>query len=147
MYAEITTALAGLKTVSDLASLVLRIKVDAAVTEKAIESQAAIITLQSAVLNVQLQNQELLEENKRLKQEIIDANNWEAESDKYTLTEVGGRNGIVYALKPEYETTAPRHYLCPSCYEEKHKSILQSNRLVMNRTAYSCSRCPMVVQM
>lgn len=46
MYAEITSALAGLKTVSDLIGLTLKLKVDSAVTEKAIESQAAIISLQ-----------------------------------------------------------------------------------------------------
>lgn len=52
MYSEIVTALSGLKTMSDLTKLVLRAKVDSAVTEKAIESQTAIISLQSAMLEL-----------------------------------------------------------------------------------------------
>ena len=52
MFADITTALAGIKTASDLASLVLKAKVDSAVRGKAIELQSDLISLQSAILSV-----------------------------------------------------------------------------------------------
>lgn len=142
MYAEITSALAGIKTISDLASLVLKLKVDSAVTEKAIESQSAIISLQSAILTVQTHNQELLEENKGLKQKLIDAENWDAEAQKYALTKVGQSNCVAYALKPEYSDASEDHWLCPSCYQDKRKSILQRTGTRNGRTLCTCARCP-----
>ena len=51
MYSEIVTALSGLKTMGDLTKLVLKAMVDSAVTEK------AIISLQSAMLDLQSQYQ------------------------------------------------------------------------------------------
>jgi hypothetical protein len=142
MYPEIASALAGIKTVSELVTLTLKLKVDSAVTEKAVESQSAIISLQSAVLGVQVQNQELLEENKNLKQKLIDTEKWDEEAQKYTLAKVGGYDSLAYVLKPEYKDTAPEHWLCIYCYEEKRKSMLQRSGSKEGRALFTCGRCP-----
>jgi hypothetical protein len=55
MYADIPAALAALKTASDLTKLVLKTRVDSAVTQKAIELQSGIIELQSILLTLQAQ--------------------------------------------------------------------------------------------
>jgi hypothetical protein len=88
MFTDITTALSSIKVASDLVTLVLKAKVDAAVTQKAIELQGAIISLQSTILSIQAENQNFLAENNSLKQQIVDMNNWESEAQKYSLTEV-----------------------------------------------------------
>jgi hypothetical protein len=147
MITELTTAIAGLKAASELGTLMLKIKVDAAVTDKVIESQAAIFGAQSAMIELQSKHQELLEENSHLKQKLIEIENWDVEAQKYVLTEVGSRKGVVYALKPEHRDSAPLHYLCPECYQEKRKSILQNTGSISGRTGYFCSRCPTKVQM
>ncbi len=60
MYAEIAAAAASIKTFRELTALILKAKVDSAVTQKAIESEAAIIALQTAIINLQFQHQSLL---------------------------------------------------------------------------------------
>ena len=61
MLPEIMTAVNGLKTATELAGLLLKVKVNAAVTEKAIESQAALVSAHSAMLSLQANYQELLD--------------------------------------------------------------------------------------
>jgi hypothetical protein len=60
MYAEMAVAAASIKTFRELTALILKAKVDSAVTQKAIESEAAIIDLQTAIINLQSQHQTLL---------------------------------------------------------------------------------------
>src|SRR5438445_59992 len=111
MYSEIVTALSGLKTMSDLTKLVLRAKVDSAVTEKAIESQTAIISLQSAMLELQSQYQLLSVEKEELKQQLIESEEWKMERQNYTLTEIC--TGVfVYAWNGN--DTTPSHWLVPT---------------------------------
>ncbi len=143
MYQELAAGLAGLKTVSDLVTLALKIKEDTALTAKAIESQSAIIALNTTILGVQASNQELLEENQRLKKEIVDLKNWDEEASRYQLSQVGQYEGsVAYVLKEEYADTAPAHKLCPNCYDEKRKSMLQPNGTRRGRILYTCARCP-----
>jgi hypothetical protein len=141
MFPEIATALASLKTISDLATLTLKVKVDSAVTEKAIESQTAIITLQNTIMGLQSQYQELLGQNDELKKRLIEIENWEIESKKYALTEIA--EGIfVYSLITDQKNGVPPHWLCPNCYQNKKKSILQFqySRTAHNNT-FKCAQC------
>ena len=140
MYAEIATALSTVKTVSDLTSLVLKTKVDSAVTQKAIESQSAIISLQAAMLSLQSQYQELLRQNDELKKQLIDLEDWSMEAKNYRLTEIAP-GVLVYARKTDDANTGPACWLCTHCYEKKQKSILQRGKMTHSGTIYSCPNC------
>lgn len=141
MLPEITTALASLKTLSDLAALTLKVKVDSAVTDKAIESQMAIITLQSTIMALQSQYQELLGQNETLNKRLIEMENWEAESRKYTLAEIA-EGVFVYSLKADQKNNTPPHWLCPNCYQNKKKSILQFQYSPTARNnTFKCAQC------
>jgi hypothetical protein len=140
MYAEITTALSSIKVASDLASLVLKTKVDSAVTQKAIELQSAIISLQTAIMSIQSQNQELLAENDRLKQQLAAIKNWEAETQKYHLKEVA-RGVFVYLLNEDQSGAQPSPWFCYNCYEKQQKSILQRGPKTLHGHSYSCANC------
>src|ERR1044072_1294019 len=116
---EITTALASLKTVSELISLTLKIKTDSAVSQKAIESQSAIISLQAAMLELQSTHQTLLSEKAQLERQLAEVSSWSEESQHYHLEEID--EGIfVYALS----SGSPAHWLCTRCFHDKKKSIL-----------------------
>ena len=141
MIAEFAAGIAGLKTVSDLASLLIRMNVDTAVTQKAIEANAAIINAQSLMLELQAKHQDLLAQNDELEKRLIQIENWEAENQKYALTQIA--DGLfVYALKPNESNGAPPHWLCPNCFQNKRKSILQFeySRVAHNNT-FKCSQC------
>ncbi len=140
MYTEIATALSSIKIASDLATLVLKAKVDSAVTQKAIELQASLITLQSTVMTIQAQNQDLLSENNQLKQQLIAAKDWEAEANKYSLKEVLP-GSFVYAINQDQLGTQPYHWLCTHCYENKQKSILQRMGKELRGWIYNCPTC------
>jgi len=142
MYAEITAALSSLKVAGELTALVLNTKVNQAVTQKAIELQSAIMSLQTAIIGIQSQNQELLEENNRLKQEIISMKNWEAEARKYSLKEIIA-GVFVYAINEDQRGTEPGHWLCAHCYTNKQKSILQKGERLPGGGGdlYDCPNC------
>jgi hypothetical protein len=140
IHARTYTALSSIKVASDLVTLVLKAKVDAAVTQKAIELQSSIITLQSTIFGIQTENQKLLEENNSLKQQIIDMNNWESEAQKYSLTEVCP-GGVVYAINKDEAGTQPDHWLCPNCYQNRRKSFLQKGMNVGEGHMFTCALC------
>lgn len=142
MIAETATALASIKTFSDFTGLVLQAKVTAAVREKAIESQAAIISVQSAMLTLQSQYQTLLNEKAELEKRLVAIEDWSAEAGKYELQEVG-TGAFVYVLKENVNDTAPSHWLCANCYQKKQKSILQQATPYVTRVGatFICHRC------
>ena len=144
MYAEITTALTTIKTVTELTGLILKSKVDEAVRQKAIELQSLILSLQETVLSVQSKNHELLEENNALKQKLMNMKNWKAEARKYKLTEIA--SGVfAYAINQDKQGTEPKHWLCANCYENQQKSILQKGKLTYDGQIYSCGHCKLEI--
>jgi hypothetical protein len=141
MYAEIATAVSSVKTISDLTSLILKSKITDAVRENSIELQSAVIALQTAIVGIQAQNQELLNENNRLKQQLIDLKKWETDAAEYELKEVAP-GVFAYAFKSTPKSTSPPHWLCANCYEKKEKSILQQGRKSGPLgTPLDCPRC------
>ena len=61
---------------------------------------------------------------RELEMTIRDNDNWEAEKARYVLVECGGL--FVYKLREDtVRRDEPMHYICPHCYENRDKSILQ----------------------
>jgi hypothetical protein len=140
MYAEITAALTGLKTLGELTALVIRTKADSAITEKAIESQSVLISVQNTILTLQAQYHALLEEKQALKKQLADIEDWNTEATKYELHDMG--DGVfVYVQRPEHKTLAPAHWLCARCYNEKYKSILQRTSTDRSGNIFYCQKC------
>jgi hypothetical protein len=111
------------------------------VRDKSIELNSAVIALQTAITGIQSQNYELLNENNRLKQQLIDLKNWETEAAQYELKEVD--SGVfAYAFKSAPDSATPPHWLCANCYQNKEKSILQRGRKSGPLgTPLDCPRC------
>lgn len=140
MIAEITQALAALTTAKDFTKAVMGSKIDAALREQAIQFQFSIIEAQSAMMEMQSKYQALLQEKDGLKQQLVDLEQWNTESAKYELTEISP-HVFAYALKPDESSTAPKHWLCAKCYEDKQKSIIQKGIPTPMGDMYSCGRC------
>ena len=150
MLSEIPTALAALSNLRTLAKAIADSKVESALREQAVESGFAIIDAQNAIISLQSQYQSLLEEKDTLKKQLIEMENWEGESARYELIQIA--DGVfVYALKNDYETTEPAHWLCPDCYQNRKKSILQFQyalRRTTNRrnNAFKCGQCGVEIE-
>src|SRR5215203_6473722 len=106
MLSEIPAALSALNNIKELVKAVSNSKVDAALREQAIESNFAITDALNALITLQVQHQTLLHEKDELEKRLMEAEHWNAEAVKYTLTEMV-EGVFVYALKDDYKATTP----------------------------------------
>jgi len=139
-YADITTALTGIKTLAEFVTLAAKSKKDLDVAQKAAELNAVILGLQAAMFSVNAQNQDLVRRNQELEQAIIEINNWKAIAEHYVLTEVA-LGVFLYANRKNDGATEPPHWLCTKCYEDKKKSIIQRDSSIRDGTYYVCPNC------
>jgi hypothetical protein len=135
MVPEIKEALSEIKIFSDLAMMVQKQKVEAAVRDKAIEAQAAVIAIQSTLLSLQSQYAELLIEKAELKRRLIEVEDWTGDVQRYQLKEIA-EGVFVRELKQDQAGAEPVHWLCTNCFAHRKKSILQRNA-----QDYVCPRC------
>ena len=139
-YADVAAALTSIKTASDLITLIYKSKVDRAITEKAQELNSQIILLQNVVFDLQTQNQSLLKETDDLKRQLAQMEQWQTEAARYELKELDA-GVFVYALKPDLNTGEPVHWLCPNCYQQHQKSILQLRTKGQTSNMFLCPHC------
>jgi hypothetical protein len=141
MLSQIPEALAAFDNLRTIVKAMMDAKTNAALMEQAVKLNFAIMDAQNAVIAIQSQYQSLLEEKDALKKQLVQMKNWEAESAKYEPVEmIPGI--IVYALKADYKSTAPPHWLCPNCYQNAEKFFLQHryNR-VHHKYSFNCQKC------
>lgn len=139
MIAEFAAGIAGLKTITELTALVLKMNVDAAVRQKAEESNFAIINAQNLMIELQSKHHELLGEKDQLEKRLVQMEDWKAQAANYDLTDVGGI--FVYASKSQEDSPTPSHWLCANCYDSSRKSILQKTHVSHRGDQYNCFGC------
>lgn len=125
MVAEITSAIAGLKTAVDIIKGFNSLQLDVATKEKSIELLNVIISLQTNMLSVQSAYSDLLNSKERLEKELLELKNSLSDKSKYILVEIAP--GILaYTSKETSNSSEPKHYLCQNCFDTKNqKSVLQ----------------------
>lgn len=138
MLSEITAAISTSKAALELIKSAKDAKGQFQLHEIAIPLQQHIIDLQLRVTEVQNRYDELADKNRELKGVLAEHAQWDALAAKYehTVAETGKH---LYALKSEYTKSEPFHWICPRCYEEKKRSILQPRDL--NQTCFECHPC------
>ena len=91
----------------------------------------------------------LLNQIRDLEKHIAELEAWDAEAETYQLADVGkfGVTGkFAYAPKQGTHTSEPAHLLCAQCYQERHKSILQSQQMSSPLAeVLICNRCAAVI--
>jgi hypothetical protein len=120
----IGAALSSLKAAKDIAEAMIGLRDGAAFQAKLIEFQSKIIDANNNAFAAQEERTALTEEIRRLRQELEAYKAWETEKRRYELRQIGD-GALAYALKRDAETTEPEHWICPSCYGQARKSVLQ----------------------
>ena len=115
----------GLKTASDIAKSFLELKSISDVQGKVIELQSAILSAQSSALAANSDQAALVEQIRALKEEIASVKAWEAQKQRYQLTQFRDGPGVVYALRESMSNSEPPHWICTKCYENGDRMILQ----------------------
>ena len=132
MVAEVFAGLGALKSAFDIARGIKDL-------DDAAKRNAAVIGLQQTILTAQQAQAALLEEMDRLKKENA-VKEWEVGKDDYQLIKLGNET-FVYTMKLS-NSGDPAHHLCPNCFTDRKKSILQKSVTHVGRwTVYACNRC------
>lgn len=139
--ASLGAALSGLKSAYDITADFLRQKLNAEMQGKVIELQRLILSAQQDTLTAQSAQATFAKRIEELENEISSLNNWDLESQRYKLTDFGG-NTFAYLLKKETADGEPIHKICPTCYQKKQKSILQTRGTsVSSQEICFCAAC------
>lgn len=141
---EIVSTIAGvtslITSISGFVKTVAEKSNDSSLQSQAIDLNSKIIELQQLVLSIQVSNQEIVLRNNQLEKEKIELLNWESEKAKYELTK--WRSDVfVYSLKSDDNTSEPPHNICPKCYSEHKKSIIQFHKNYPPSKIYICHTC------
>jgi hypothetical protein len=105
---------------------------------------AAIIELQEKILAAQTQQSALADYIRSLEADVAAFEKWDTEKQRYQLKEFG-LGAFAYTLKADAQSSEPVHQICPTCYEDRRKSILQIVPGNNARTALGIKavrRCP-----
>jgi hypothetical protein len=140
MLDAIVGAYHGIKTAADITQSLLEMKTDAAVTAKAIELNNVIIDVQGKLLETQTQYSSVIGRVSELEAEIVCFKDWENEKQRYHLQQLVPGT-LVYRLKPGMENGEPPHELCPHCYQQRVKSILQYSGRAKSHHSLACPHC------
>jgi hypothetical protein len=138
--AAIARAASSLQAAGHLVKSLIGLKVTAEVQAKIVELQTAIFDAQGDALAAQAEQFTLTQRVRDLEAEVADAKAWEAEKQRYQLQEFP-TGALAYVLKPETANGEPPHRICPNCYQEGHKSILQTTAKHSGGEMVDCLRC------
>jgi hypothetical protein len=130
---EIIAGLGALKTAFDTAKTLKHIS-DAAIRN------AAVVELQEKILTAQQTQAALIEEVSSLEKKVAGFEAWEAEKQRYQLTDFGGGT-FAFLLKPASSGGEPSHRICANCYQIRQKAILQFSHIGTGQEYYDCLCC------
>ena len=109
--------------------------------EAIIAMQDTVIAAQRAALEAQATQTRLALHVDELEKQIASLGNWTQEAARYELADTYDTSAVgiktAYRLRHEAKREdEPTHWICPNCYEDSVKSILQRGAL-----GYQCLRC------
>jgi len=139
--AEIGTVLSSLKSAGDMAKALMDLRDAAAFQSKAFDLTREILNAQQCAIAAQSSLAQHMDEVRGLKAELARYESWASEEKRYALKDFGD-NTFAYELKDEFNNGEPKHRLCPTCFQKRVKSILQSRgRSGFGQDIYVCNLC------
>lgn len=133
VVSEIATGYSALKSAYEIARGLKDINDRVALNAAVIDLQEKILSAQEAATDARQRLRDM--------QALIDSfNQWEEIVTRYTLKDFGG-NTYAYELRAEVANGEPHHLLCPNCYQNKRRSILQYEDTYSGRRQFECQSC------
>jgi hypothetical protein len=128
----ITSTITSINAAKDIIKAMVSLNTIAEVNQKAIELQSIIIDLQSRIFEIQ-------QSHSAIEDELTNINNWEMSvARNYHLHEPKSGQ-FVYASNEPMKNNEPAHWICPACYQNRKKSILQCTRNDAYWHNFNCS--------
>lgn len=123
----ISGAIVSLRTMKDMVTALVELRDYEQRRSAAFDVNNKLIDLQGTVMEVQQENATLLQTVSDLKAELARVSDWNVQKAKYELKAQG--KVLVYAMKESVGSIEPPHSICPKCYQDSKKSILQPEKL------------------
>src|SRR6516225_5243620 len=126
--------LSPLKTASGLVQEAIQVR-------DTVKFGEVIIGLQAQILAAQQGAMSAAERMRELEAQVASFEAWDAEKQRYQLVDFGGGT-FAYQLKQDETRGEPMHRLCPTCFEKRQRSILQSRgQNAFRQDMYECLSC------
>jgi hypothetical protein len=111
--------------------------------DNAMVRNSAVIDLQGKILAAQEEYADMLGKVRELETKLAAFENWETEKQRYELKDHGENAVLAYALKAGVEPPEQPHSICPDCYQQRKRSILQTETRYHNGQSIclSCQAC------
>lgn len=139
MISEMSAALATVKGLLEISKAIKDVRLGDAVRDRTIELNIQLNDLLQTMTATQLTNQDLAAEVRVLKDELARIDQWEQESEDDTLHELAA-GVFVYLRKATADGREHTLKLCPKCYEDRKRSILQFDGQFAIKE-FCCPRC------
>jgi hypothetical protein len=137
---EIASALSSTKVAVDIIRGLRDLEKDVALSTKIFELNNIIIDIQGKMFSIQKKHHETMGQIARLESDNARFKDWEIEKRRYKLVELLPGT-FVYRLKQDCAQGEPLHDLCPECYQDGRKSILQRGAPSKNHESFVCNSC------
>lgn len=139
---SITTALSALKGVFDVANGLRSFKNKAELDALAIEFNGKLLEAQQAMFAVNDERQHLIDKIRALEAQLSDKEEWEREKVRYALKSPWAGSPVsVFHLMKKFADGEEPHWLCPNCFQNKKKSILNPHHKTREPVHLVCSVC------
>ena len=138
MYAEISSAIAGLKTVSELVKAAHSLSNYNELVAAVSEVSAKLMDATAVALASQEKQSALAQQVRDLEQALMDLEDWKATAKDYELKSIGTLDVCsAYAYTPGIQAPQNRHLACAKCFQDKKRFILNTHE----RHSYRCPNC------
>lgn len=135
MVAEIFAGMSGFSAMLNAAKTIRDM-------DNAVARNTAVLALQGQIFASQEEYATLRTKVSELEKELARFETWESDKQRYELKPHGEGGALAYALKEGVEPPEPPHSLCPDCYQQRKRSILQTERYDGGRAiALVCHVC------
>jgi len=135
---DISAALSAVTAATKVVSGILKAEKNVEVKKAISGILDSLLDAQSKLLSAQSEYQELAEAKRQLEQKIMQYEKWDTDAARYKLQEIA-TGMFVYALQPDHAAGEPIHWLCPNCFNQRHKSVLIKPKV--DNTNYRCHHC------
>jgi hypothetical protein len=131
---DVMTGMVALKNAYEL------LKGMKAVTDASRRAELSI-ELQQRIMDAQQAQQALIDKLKELQTAVDKFERWDVEAARYQLRDFGGQT-FAYELRQSHANGEPTHLICPTCFQQRRKSILQfGGSNIFKQKTYKCDRC------
>jgi hypothetical protein len=141
--------LQSFQAITNIAKSLIGMHDVAVIRERVSKLQAEILSAQTSALAFQTEYAKTFERIRELEKEVADLKAWDVEKQRYELGGLRPQDRVlgplseprVFGYTPKGEAN-PSYALCPNCFEDRVKSVLQKERRTPGMAeVLFCHRC------